>query len=204
MMNFRLPTLSIATCLWHVLVRRPTGPWLQLLMLVRNPQSAIHNPQSDYGRSTNSTRDDGRGRATAHARPTCVAPAQLQLVDRTDLRSGGTTRAALVVGGLRDHIKHCDLRTLLHWLPDFHRRRHMGKSDPGWLGLGHYQFRFLDRYRTCRDADLSHSVFASAKMAYLDQPFRGSDDAVCGDLRGDFPWHSRRSILDGMVPGADP
>src|SRR5881392_2828797 len=56
-----------------------------------------------YGRGTNSTRDDPRSGA-AHARPACAAPAQLQLVDRTDLRSGGTTRTALVVGGLRHHL----------------------------------------------------------------------------------------------------
>ena len=78
----------------------------------------------------------------------------------------------------------------------------MGKSDPRRLGLGHYQFRFLDWYRTRRHTHLRNSVFASAKMAHVDQPFRGSDDAVCGDLRGDFPRYPRRPVLDGVVYGA--
>ena len=63
----------------------------------------------------------------------------------------------------------------------------MGKSDPCRLGLGHYQFRFLDRYRTRWHAHLGHPVFAPAKLAHVDQPLCGGDDAFCGDLRGDFP-----------------
>src|SRR5207244_7465548 len=79
----------------------------------------------------------------------------------------------------------------------------MGKSDPGRLGLGHYQLRFLDRYRTRRHTDLSDLVFASPKVAYVDQSFRRGDDAFCSYLRGDFPRHLRRPILDGVVHGTD-
>src|SRR5436189_2426080 len=111
-------------------------------------------------------------------------------------------RAAMVVGVIRHYCMSRNVWTFLYWLSDFHRRRHMGKSDPGRLGLGHYQFRFLDWYRPRRHTHLRHSVFASAKMAHVDQPFRGSDDAVCGDLRGDFPRYPRRPVLDGVVYGA--
>src|SRR5262245_47266805 len=79
----------------------------------------------------------------------------------------------------------------------------MGKSDPGRLGLGHHQLRFLDRYRTRRHTDLSDLVFASPKVAYVDQSFRRGDDAFRSNLRGDFPRHSRRPVLDGVVFGTD-
>src|SRR5215831_17229601 len=79
----------------------------------------------------------------------------------------------------------------------------MGKSDPGRLGLGHHQLRFLDRYRTRRHTHLGDLVFASSKVAYVDQSFRGGDDAVCSNVRGNLPRHSRRPVLDGVVFGAD-
>jgi hypothetical protein len=63
------------------------------------------------------------------------------------------------------------VRTLLYWLPDFYWCRHMGKSGPRWLGVGHYKFRFLDRYRTRRHTHLRDLVFAAAKMAYFYQSF---------------------------------
>jgi hypothetical protein len=109
----------------------------------------------------------------------------------------------MVVGVFHDYCEHRNVWTFLHWLSDFNRRRHMGKSDPGWLGLGHYQLRFLDRYWTRRHTDLSDLVFASPKMAYVDQSFRRSDDAFCGYLRCDFSRHPRRPVLDGVVFGSD-
>ena len=102
-----------------------------------------------------------------------------------------------------DYCKRRNVWTFLYWLSDFHRRRHMGKSDPGRLGLGHHQLRFLDRYRTRRHTDLSDLVFASPKVAYVDQSFRRGDDAFCSYLRGDFPRHPRRPVLDGVVYGTD-
>src|SRR4030095_7180704 len=122
----------------------------------------------------------------------------------TDLRRGRTTRAPLVVGSVHDNFERRDVRSFLHWIPDCHRRWRMGKPDPGWLGVGHYQFRFLDRYRTRRNTHLRHSVFAPAKMAYVDQPFRGGDDAFCSYLRGDFPRCARGACVDGVVFGATP
>jgi hypothetical protein len=109
----------------------------------------------------------------------------------------------LVVGDFRHYCKRRDLRPFLHWLSDFHRRRHMGKSGPGRVGLGHHQLRFLDRYRTRRHTHFSDLVFASPKVAYVDQSFSGGNDAVCSNVRCDFPRHSRRPVLDGVVFGAD-
>ena len=93
-------------------------------------------------------------------------------------------------------------RFVLSRLSDFHRRRHVGIESSGRLGLGHHQFRFLDRYRTRRHSDFRDFVFASAKMAHLDQSLGGSDDALRGYLRGDFPGRARRPRLDGVVPRA--
>src|SRR5262245_57258583 len=78
----------------------------------------------------------------------------------------------------------------------------MGKSDSSRLGLGHHQLRFLDRYRTRRHTHLSDLVFASSKVAYVDQSFRRGDDVVCGNVRGNFPRHPRWPVLDGVVFGA--
>jgi len=61
-----------------------------------------------------------------------------------------------------------------------------------WIGIGH------------AGTLISAILFAPAKMAHVDQPLCGGNDAVCGDLRGDFPRHSRGPILDGVVYGADP
>ena len=91
---------------------------------------------------------------------------------------------------------------LLPRLPDFHRRRHLGIESSGRLGLGHHQLRFLDRYRPRRHSHLRDPVFAPAEMAHLDQPLGGSDDALRGHLRRDFPRHPRRPRLDGVVPRA--
>jgi len=37
-----------------------------------------------------------------------------------------------------------------------------------WVGLGHHQLRFLDRYRTRRHAHIRDLIFAPPKMAYFD------------------------------------
>src|SRR5690242_9316688 len=68
--------------------------------------------------------------------------------------------------------------------------------------MGHYELRFLDRYRTCRNADLCDFVFAAPEMANVDQSFGRSDDVVRGNVRRDFPGHSRRACLDGVVSRA--
>src|SRR6266542_2436131 len=110
------------------------------------------------------------------------------LAHRANFWSCGATSAAVVVGGFCHYCKRRHIRTFLHWISDFHRRGHMGQSGSGRLGLGHYQFRFLDRYRTRRHAHLSHSVLAPAKMAHVHQSFCGGDDAFCCYLRGALMW----------------
>src|SRR5204862_5165130 len=126
-----------------------------------------------------------------------------QLAHTAHFRSSGTTRAAVVVGDFHHYCKRRNVWTFLYWLSDLHRRRHMGKSDPGRLGLGHHQLRFLDRYRTRGHTDLRDLILASPKVAYVDQSFRGGNDAFCSYLRGDFPRHPRRPVLDGVVYGTD-
>ncbi len=169
-----------------------------------SPQSAIRNPQFSNGRSTNSTRNGSRSGTRDRARAACLKPAQFQLADRAHFGCRGTTSPALVVGGVHHHRECRDVRALLSWLSNFHGCRHLGKQHPGWLGLGHHELRFLDRYWTCRDPHLCHLVFASAKMAYVDQPLGGGDDALCRHLRRDFPRSPCGACLDGMVFGANP
>ena len=61
-----------------------------------------------------------------------------------------------------------------------------GSQSSGRLGVGYHQLRVLDRYRSRRNADFGDFVPAPPKMAHVDQPRGGSDDALRGDLRGDF------------------
>ena len=112
------------------------------------------------------------------------------------------SRAPLVVGRLCRHLRYCGVRSFLPRLSNFHRGRDLGIEPSRRLGLGHYQFRVLDRYRTRRHADLSHPLSAAPEMAHLDQSFGGSDDPVRGHLRCHFPRHPRRTRLDGVVSGA--
>ena len=124
---------------------------------------------------------NGDGRSsdarTLDARSVGPEQAQLQLDHGTHRRCERRHDAALVVGFVRGHRADRGDRFVLSRLPDFHRRWRVGIESPGRLGLGHHQLRFLDRYRTRRHAHLRDSIFAPAKMAHVDQPFRGSDDA---------------------------
>ena len=88
----------------------------------------------------------------------------------------------------------------LHRLPNLDRRRRLGIEFAGRLGVGHHQLRFLDRYRSRRHAHFRDPVFAPPEMADLNQSLGRSDDALRGHLRRDFPRHSRRARLDGVVP----
>ncbi len=74
-----------------------------------------------------------------------------------------------------------------------------GNNIPNRMGLGYYELRFLDRYRTRRHADFGHFVFVAPKMADFHQPFGRSYDAFRGDVRGDLSGHSCRPRLDGVV-----
>src|SRR5207237_5131788 len=111
-------------------------------------------------------------------------------------------RTAVVVGRLRRHLDDSRFWSLLSRLSNFYRGRDLGAEPSRRLGLGHHQFRVLDRYRARRHFDFGHSLLAATEMAYFDQSFRGSDDTFRGDLRGNFPRRACRERLDGVVPGA--
>ena len=51
-------------------------------------------------------------------------------------------------------------------LPDFHRRRCLGYHASGHVGLGHHQFRVVDRYRPRRNADFGDSLSAAPTLAH--------------------------------------
>ena len=46
----------------------------------------------------------------------------------------------------------------------------VGKQSPGWLGVGDYQFRFLDWYWACWHTDLGDPVPDSSEVANFRQP----------------------------------
>src|SRR6185369_6344426 len=77
-------------------------------------------------------------------------------------------------------------------LPGEHRYRRVGQQPAGWLGLGYYELRFLDRYRPRGHADFGHSVSVPAEVADIDQPFRRGHDAVRRDVRRYLPVVSYR------------
>ena len=65
-------------------------------------------------------------------------------------------------GSPSHHCERCLVRLVLPRLPDLHWRRTWGLNS-GWLGLGHHQFRVLDRYRPRRHPDLRHSLTCCAR-----------------------------------------
>src|SRR5438067_7701731 len=107
-----------------------------------------------------------------------------------------------------DHLCHyrncCRYWFVLPRLPDFDRGRHLGIEPSGRMGLGYYELRFLDWYRSRRDTHLRDLVFAATEVAHVHQSLGRSDDAVCGDLRSHLSWRARRTCLDGVVSGAAP
>ena len=123
-------------------------------------------------------------------------------ITESHLRRRRESSPTLVVGRFCHHLGDRGVRSVLHRLPDLDRRRRLGIESSGRLGVGHHQLRFLDRYRSRRHADLRDFVSAPPEVAHVDQPRGGSDDALRGDLRRDFPGHSRRPRLDGVVPRA--
>src|ERR1700730_9413664 len=72
------------------------------------------------------------------------------------------------------------------------------------MGMGHYQLRFLDRYRARWHADLRDSVSAAPEMADINQSLRRSDDAFRGDVRRHLPRRARWPCLDGVVSRPGP
>ena len=50
--------------------------------------------------------------------------------------------------------------------------RHLGRHDPGRVGLRHYQFRLVDRYRPRGHADLGHSPSVQTNVEKQHQPLR--------------------------------
>src|SRR5271165_5997206 len=64
-------------------------------------------------------------------------------------------------------------RDILYFLPPLHRGWCLGEQHPGRLGLGYHEFRFLDRYRPCRNIDFGHSPSVPPEVAYVDKPSCG-------------------------------
>src|SRR6185436_4816337 len=81
---------------------------------------------------------------------------------------------------LHHHVRRRDVRDVF----DFHGRRRVGVDDSGRMGVGHHELRVLDRYRPRGNTDFRDLVFAAPALAHVDQPRIGSDDDLCGYLRG--------------------
>ena len=111
--------------------------------------------------------------------------------------------ASLVVDFDCGHGIVCRIWDVLHFLPFVHRCRRLGKQHSGRLGLGHHEFRILDRYRPRRDVDFGDSASVPAEVAYIDKPRLGSDDPLRCDLRRDISRDSRRTGLDELVSSTD-
>ena len=79
-----------------------------------------------------------------------------------------------------------------------------GLRTPSLLGLGHYEFRVVDRYRPRRNPHLRDSAAAQPTLAQFDQPFRRGHDAVRRGLRGHVshppPGPSLADVLALPVP----
>ncbi len=84
-------------------------------------------------------------------------------------------------------------------LPGGDRYRYLGKQPAGRLGVRHYQFRLVDRYRPRRNSDLRHPFAAQSKMAHLDQPLCRGDDAFRRGLRGDVPAAAHRASVAALT-----
>ena len=78
-------------------------------------------------------------------------------------------------------------------------RRHLGHRDTGGLGLRDHQLRVVDRYRSRGNPDLGHPAAAEAIVAQLDQPLRGSHDAVRGGLRRYVPAAPHGPSVAGVL-----
>ena len=89
--------------------------------------------------------------------------------------------------GFSDRLPAVDAAEFRRWLPADQGRGNLGHQYSDRLGIRDRQFRVVDRNRARRNADFRHPSFAAPEMAHVDQPVRGSDDAVCGGLRGHVP-----------------
>ncbi len=74
-----------------------------------------------------------------------------------------------------------------------------GNNSAGRLGLGHHEFRLLDRYRPRRYADLGDSVSVPAEVANLHQPLRRGDDAFAVACAGIYPLLPRRPSVARLL-----
>ncbi len=74
-----------------------------------------------------------------------------------------------------------------------------GDQHSGRLGIRDHQLRLVDRYRPRRHADFGDFVFVEPEVAHIDQPFRRSDDAVRGRLRGLVSADPHRASVDGVL-----
>ncbi len=74
-------------------------------------------------------------------------------------------------------------------------RGRLGFGTSGHVGLGHRQFRVVDRHWPCRNADFRHFVPAPAALAHLHQPRRRGHDHFRRDVRRYFSAHPYRAHL---------
>src|SRR5262245_15049186 len=80
----------------------------------------------------------------------------------------------------------------------------VGEYAPGDVGMGHREFRVVDRYWARGDADLGDFVSAAAAVADGGEPRGGGDDDFRGDVRGDLSGGARRAGLVRLVAVPDP
>ena len=84
-------------------------------------------------------------------------------------------------------------------VPAAQGHRHLGQQHSGRLGLRHHQLRLVDRHRPRRDADFGDPAAAPAGLAHLDQPVRGSHDALRRGVRRNVPVDSHGPPVAGGV-----
>src|SRR5437870_2811212 len=89
-------------------------------------------------------------------------------------------------------------------LPGVHGGGGVGKYAPGDVGVGHREFRVVDRHRARGDADLGDLVFAAATVAHGGESRSRGDDDFRGDVRGDFSGDARGAGVVRLVAVPDP
>src|SRR5439155_11827138 len=74
--------------------------------------------------------------------------------------------AVLVVGAVWPELPGALHVGLYAQLPGFHGCGCVGQYAPGDVGVGHREFRLVDRYRPCGDVDFSNSFSVTAALAH--------------------------------------
>src|SRR6476646_6048403 len=72
------------------------------------------------------------------------------------------------------------------------------------LGLGHHQLRMVGRYRSRRNTDLGDPLVVPPGLENRCEPCGGSDDHLCGNVRGPVPDLAHGPCVDGLLRNALP